>query len=285
MAGFTAINQSSETATGLNEAVDRFRRDVPHSTVNNSQKAGVASGGTPDSTKNMPTHRSSLYANHLPTKGFLSNAYQTSSDHKVQRGTEPSHFGYGPSVPASCQRGEQFQDNTRTGRNRQSPTFTEESPRGNRAARFNFPESCPSSNSQAPDPRKRRVRTENPNAVEMLRTPRKKSKKRHTVPPIETPRPAYPTVTTRVSDFKLPLSSDRTLELGAPTTSRRRCQPCREVKIMPTIEHQIDPENPRHSAHPWDDPLIQYLNEDDTSHHCSQVKESGPGKSMTLVLR
>ncbi|KAL9041458.1 MAG: hypothetical protein Q9180_001263 [Flavoplaca navasiana] len=222
----------------------------------------------------MPTHRSSSYAKHLPIKGFESDAHQTSSDEKVQRGTKPNHFGHSPSVPASRERGEQSQDQTRNGGTCPSSSTAVESQPRHRAIRYNNPDSCPSSNSRAPNPRKRRVHTENPHADEMLQTPRKKSRKRHTAPPRGKPRAAYTTDTSRASEPQLPRSGEHTIKLGPNAKPRRRRQPCREVKILPTIEHQIDPNNPRHSAHPWDDPLVQYLNDDDTSHHCSQINKS-----------
>ena len=281
MAGFTAINQSSETATSLREAAEKFRRDVPPSTVNECRKAGVVSAGTPDSTKTMPTHRSSSNAKHLPIKGSQSEAHPTSSDQRVQRGTKPIHFGHSP---VSRERGEQSQDQTWNGGSRQSPATAMESQPEHRAARYNDPDSCPSSNSQALNLRKRRIYIENPHADEMLQTPRKKSRKRHTVPPRGKSTAAYVTDTSCASDPQLPLSGEYTIKLGPNANLKRRCQPCREVKILPTIEHQIDPDNPRHSAHPWDDPLVQYLNEDDTSHHCSQISNTCRGGSITLVL-
>ncbi|KAL8719892.1 MAG: hypothetical protein Q9225_003170 [Loekoesia sp. 1 TL-2023] len=42
----------------------------------------------------------------------------------------------------------------------------------------------------------------------------------------------------------------------------RRHQPVREVKVIQSIEHQVDPLNPSHTPYPWDDPLIS-----DASHH------------------
>ncbi|KAL8919775.1 MAG: hypothetical protein Q9172_004829 [Xanthocarpia lactea] len=70
------------------------------------------------------------------------------------------------------------------------------------------------------------------------------------------------------------LSKSLSLKLGPSARPEQRHQPCREVKVMPSIEHVIDPQNPRHSAHPWDDPIVQNLNEDDSSHLCSQRNNS-----------
>ena len=53
---------------------------------------------------------------------------------------------------------------------------------------------------------------------------------------------------------------------------------------MPSIEHRIDPQNPRHSAHPWDDPVVQNLNEDDSPHLCSQRDNSHGGKLAFPML-
>lgn len=284
MTGFTAINQSSETATSLHKAADKLRKDVLPSTVNECRKAGLVSAGTPDTTKKMPTHRSSSSAKHLPIKGFESEAHQTSSDQRVSRGRKPNDFGHSPSVPASREKGEQSENQPRNGGTCRSSATAVEAQPGYRAARYNDPDACPSSNSQALNPRKRRVHTENPHADELLQTPRKKSKKRHIDPPRGKARAAYTTDTSRASEPQFPLLGEPETKLGPSAEPRRRCQPCREVKILPTIEHQIDPDNPRHSAHPWDDPLVQYINEDDTSHHCSQMEKSRRGESITFVL-
>ncbi|KAI4268695.1 MAG: hypothetical protein LQ337_007699 [Flavoplaca oasis] len=222
----------------------------------------------------MPTHRSSSSAKHLPIKGFESEAHQTSSDQRVSRGRKPNDFGHSPSVPASREKGEQSENQPRNGGTCRSSATAVEAQPGYRAARYNDPDACPSSNSQALNPRKRRVHTENPHADELLQTPRKKSKKRHIDPPRGKARAAYTTDTSRASEPQFPLLGEPETKLGPSAEPRRRCQPCREVKILPTIEHQIDPDNPRHSAHPWDDPLVQYINEDDTSHHCSQMEKS-----------
>ncbi|KAL8884462.1 MAG: hypothetical protein Q9215_007495 [Flavoplaca cf. flavocitrina] len=187
---------------------------------------------------------------------------------------KPNHFGHYRSASAGCKRNGQAQEKTRTGGTRQSPASTVESQQVDSTARSNLPDSCPSSNSQAPNPRKRRFHTENPHADIILQTPRKKSRKRHTVPRRRNPKAAYTTDASRASEPQLPQSGEHTIKLSPNAKPRRRCQPCREVKILPTIEHQIDPDNPRHSAHPWDDPLVQYLNEDDTSHHCSQTNNT-----------
>ncbi|KAL8856770.1 MAG: hypothetical protein Q9178_006607 [Gyalolechia marmorata] len=73
---------------------------------------------------------------------------------------------------------------------------------------------------------------------------------------------------------KVTLSRSLSLKLGPSARPEQRYQPCREVKVMPSIEHRIDPQNPRHSAHPWDDPIVQNLNEDDSSNLCSQRNNS-----------
>lgn len=39
-------------------------------------------------------------------------------------------------------------------------------------------------------------------------------------------------------------------------TMVRRSQPFREVKVVQSIEHQVDPHNPNHTPYPWDDPVV-----------------------------
>ncbi|KAL8941259.1 MAG: hypothetical protein Q9216_002362 [Gyalolechia sp. 2 TL-2023] len=46
------------------------------------------------------------------------------------------------------------------------------------------------------------------------------------------------------------------------TQASRRQQPVREVKILRSIEHQVDPQDPTHSPYPWDDPLVSCLDPD-----------------------
>lgn len=48
-------------------------------------------------------------------------------------------------------------------------------------------------------------------------------------------------------------------ELSNPKGYRR--QPVRQAKVLQSVEHQIDPQNPCHSPYPWDDPLVSYAND------------------------
>ena len=140
------------------------------------------------------------------------------------------------------------------------------------------------------NPKKRRNVLDN-TTVCAIQPPRKKPRKTQTASSQRATLASYSTDTSKpnllaLSEFqanprsgpKVPLSRDRSLKLGPCARPQQRYQPCREVKVMPSIEHRIDPQNPRHSAHPWDDPVVQNLNEDDSSHLCSQRNDSRGGK-------
>ncbi|KAL8767684.1 MAG: hypothetical protein Q9209_005864 [Squamulea sp. 1 TL-2023] len=54
---------------------------------------------------------------------------------------------------------------------------------------------------------------------------------------------------------------------------QRKYRLSREAKPMESIEHVIDPGNPRHSAYPRDDPLVENLNDHNSYHPRSQVND------------
>lgn len=59
----------------------------------------------------------------------------------------------------------------------------------------------------------------------------------------------------------------------------RRHQPAREVKVIPSIEHQVDPRNPSHTPYPWDDPLIS-----DVNHHRFSTLNDQHGKTINRQI-
>ncbi|KAL8788971.1 MAG: hypothetical protein Q9213_001380 [Squamulea squamosa] len=68
-----------------------------------------------------------------------------------------------------------------------------------------------------------------------------------------------------------PLPMDNGMISQGFDIEQRRYRLSRKAKTFESIEHTIEPDNPRHSAYPRDDPLIENLNDQDSYHRRSQV--------------
>ena len=77
--------------------------------------------------------------------------------------------------------------------------------------------------------------------------------------------------------------------LGHPKQTTRIQRPIRKVKLLQSIEHRIDPHNPKHSPYPWDDPLVSHWapkrnNQDGKPNHMHILVVSLKQASLQVLL-
>ncbi|KAI4237158.1 MAG: hypothetical protein LQ349_002051 [Xanthoria aureola] len=173
------------------------------------------------------------------------------SEHAVHRGITTTDLQRDPDLPASHQTQEGSQHEAPVNATQQSSVSAMQIQRGESGV----------TRSQTANPRKRRNPVEKTHGDEVLQPPHKNLKQRRTIACEEN------------SSILRSTELSPTIRLSGGN-GLRRYQPHREVKILPTIEHPIDPGHPRHSAYPRDDPLKQDLNEDNAWQHCSQVADA-----------
>ncbi|KAI4220916.1 MAG: hypothetical protein L6R36_007266 [Xanthoria steineri] len=173
------------------------------------------------------------------------------SEHAVHGGITTTDLQRDPDLPASHQTQEGSQHEAPVNATQQSSVSAMQTQRGESGGTL----------SQTANPRKRRNPVEKTHGDERLQPPHKKLKQNRTI--------------AREENTSILRSTELspTIRLSGGN-GLRRYQPHREVKILPTIEHPVDPGHRCHSAYPQDIPLRQDLNKDNVLQHCSQVDDA-----------
>lgn len=174
MSGFTAINQSLESATNFQKAKDIHGSDSSLSRVTARQRAGVVSSKSQRHAKNRVISNSSLYTGSFQTLCSTLSTHRWCSD--VHRDIATNDPSCAPGPPASHQTGGGSQNKAPVNAAQQSPISAVE------LQQDRYSET----RSQTANPRKRRNHVEKGQAHERLQPPHKKLKHRRTVAREET---------------------------------------------------------------------------------------------------